>query len=80
MQSGREVASDLDEAPAHRSPTVVFLMLWFSTGAFPVVLRWSSPEVNADYNDAMYLNSLHNLSWMYIICLTLAVKFSHDTS
>ena len=59
MQSGREVASDLDEAPAHRSPTVVFLMLWFSTGAFPVVLRWSSPEVNADYNDAMYLNSFY---------------------
>ena len=59
MQSGREVASDLDEAPAHRSPTVVFLMLCFSTGAFPVVLRWSSPEVNADYNDAMYLNSFY---------------------
>ena len=51
------MASDLDEAPAHRSPTVVFLMLWFSTGAFPVVLRWSSPEVN--YNDAMYLNSFY---------------------
>ena len=59
MQSGQEVVSNLDEAPAHRSPTVVFLMLYFSTEAFPVVLRWSSPEVNADYNDAMYINSFY---------------------